>query len=126
PRRPQPHLPQRLHPGLPSRPPLVRLDHRHLLHPHQWFDTYPGFHNIISNNIVAGEFDSSSNHTDGNGIILDLSNGSYNASTANTPPVLIINNVVYGNGGRCIHAYIVTNFWISGSQNGSQERSMHL
>jgi len=47
------------------------------------------------------------------------------ASTANTPPVLIINNVVYGNGGRCIHAYIVTNFWISGSQNGSQERSMH-
>jgi Bacterial Ig domain/Putative Ig domain/Immunoglobulin domain/Right handed beta helix region/Immunoglobulin I-set domain len=78
----------------------------------QWFDTYPGFHNIISNNIVAGEFDSSSNHTDGNGIILDLSNGSYNASTANTPPVLIINNVVYGNGGRCIHAYIVTNFWI--------------
>jgi len=91
----------------------------------QWFDTYPGFHNIISNNIVVGEFDSSSNHTDGNGIILDLSNGSYNASTANTPPVLIINNVVYGNGGR-IHAYIVTNFWISGSQNGSQERSMHL
>lgn len=78
----------------------------------QWFDNYPGFHNIISNNIVVGEFDSSSNHTDGNGIILDLSNGSYNASTANTPPVLIINNVVYGNGGRCIHAYIVTNFWI--------------
>src|SRR5207302_1359070 len=27
-------------------------------------------------------------------------------------PVLIINNVVYGNGGRCIHAYIVTNFYI--------------
>src|SRR5256885_663275 len=26
--------------------------------------------------------------------------------------LLIINNVVYGNGGRCIHAYIVTNFWI--------------
>jgi hypothetical protein len=78
----------------------------------QWFDNYPGFHNIISNNIVVGEFDSSSNHTDGNGIILDLSNGSYNASSANTPPVLIINNVVYGNGGRCIHAYIVTNFWI--------------
>src|SRR5437016_2991124 len=75
-------------------------------------DASPGFHNIISNNIVAGEFDSSSHHTDGNGIILDLSNGSYNASTANTPPVLIINNVVYGNGGRCIHAYIVTNFWI--------------
>ncbi|HYL65246.1 MAG TPA: Ig-like domain-containing protein, partial [Candidatus Methylomirabilis sp.] len=39
----------------------------------QWFDNYTGFHNIISNNIVVGEFDSSSNHTDGNGIILDLS-----------------------------------------------------
>ncbi|HYL16141.1 MAG TPA: malectin domain-containing carbohydrate-binding protein, partial [Terriglobales bacterium] len=34
----------------------------------QWFDNYTGFHNIISNNIVVGEFDSSSNHTDGNGI----------------------------------------------------------
>jgi hypothetical protein len=78
----------------------------------QWFDNYPGFHNIISNNIVGGEFDSSSNHTDGNGIILDLSNGSYTASTANTPPVLIINNIVYGNGGRCIEAFVVTNFWI--------------
>ena len=78
----------------------------------QWFDNYQGFHNIISNNIVVGEYDSSTHHTDGNGIILDLSNGSYTASTANTPPVLIINNVVYGNGGRCIHAFVVTNFWI--------------
>jgi hypothetical protein len=78
----------------------------------QWFDNYGGFHNVISNNIVVGEYDGSSNHTDGNGIILDLSNGSYSASTANTPPALIINNVVYGNGGRCIHAFVVTNFWI--------------
>jgi hypothetical protein len=78
----------------------------------QWFDSYAGFHNIISNNIVVGEYDSSSNHTDGNGIILDLSTGSYSASTAHTPPVLIINNVVYGNGGRCIEAFVVTNFWI--------------
>jgi hypothetical protein len=77
----------------------------------QWFDSYPGFHNIISNNIVVGEFDSSSNHTDGNGIILDLSSGSYDPSTANTPPALIVNNVVYGNGGRCILGYVVTNFW---------------
>jgi hypothetical protein len=78
----------------------------------QWFDTYPGFHNIISNNIITGEFDGSPNHTDGNGIILDLSNGSYAYSSANTPPALIINNVVYGNGGRCIQANVVTNFWI--------------
>jgi hypothetical protein len=78
----------------------------------QWFDSYPGFHNLISNNIIAGEVDQSSHHTDGNGIILDLSSGSYTPSTANTPPALILNNVVYGNGGRCIVAYVVTNFWI--------------
>jgi len=78
----------------------------------QWFDNYPGFHNVIANNIVVGEYDSSTNHTDGNGIILDLSNGSYTPSTANTPPVLIINNVVYGNGGRCIQVFIVTNYYV--------------
>lgn len=69
-----------------------------------WFDSYAGFHNIASNNIITGEYDGSSNHTDGNGIILDLG--------SNTPPALIINNVVYGNGGRCIQANGVTNFWI--------------
>src|SRR5712672_889958 len=69
-----------------------------------WFDNYAGFHSIISNNIITGEFDGSPNHTDGNGIILDLG--------TNTPPALIVNNVVYGNGGRCIQANVVTNFWI--------------
>jgi len=69
----------------------------------QWFDNYSGFHNIASNNIITGEYDGSPNHTDGNGIILDLG--------GNTPPALIINNVVYGNGGRCIQANVVTNFW---------------
>ena len=70
----------------------------------RWFDSYAGFHNIASNNIITGEYDGSSNHTDGNGIILDLG--------SNTPPALIINNVVYGNGGRCIQANGVSNFWI--------------
>jgi hypothetical protein len=69
-----------------------------------WFDSYPGFHNVISNNIIAGEYDGSSSHTDGNGIILDRG--------GNTPSSLIINNVVYGNGGRCIQANGVTSFWI--------------
>ena len=78
----------------------------------QWYDSYAGFHNIISNNIVAGEVDQSSKHSDGNGIILDLSDRTYNGRSANTPPALIVNNVVYGNGGRCIEAYLVTNFWI--------------
>jgi hypothetical protein len=77
----------------------------------QWFDSNLGFHNVISNNIVAGEYDSSPYHTDGNGIILDLSNRTYDSNSANTPPALVINNVVYGNGGRCFQAYVVTNFW---------------
>jgi hypothetical protein len=77
----------------------------------QWFDKYEGFHNIIANNIITGEYDGSSHHSDGNGIILDLSNGTYDYASANTPPALVINNVVYGNGGRCIEAYTVTNFW---------------
>ncbi len=87
----------------------------------QWFDRYQGFHNIISNNFVAGEYDGSGKHTDGNGIILDLSNRSYRYGSANTPPALIINNVVYGNGGRCVHAFVVSNFWVVNNtcyQNG--------
>jgi len=55
----------------------------------RWFDSYSGFHNIISNNFVAGEYDGSSHHTDGNGIILDLSNGSYDYASADTPPALM-------------------------------------
>jgi hypothetical protein len=78
----------------------------------QWFDNYHGFHNVVSNNIVTGEVDQSSKHSDGNGIILDLSNRTYDYKSANTPPALIVNNVVFGNGGRCIEAYTVTNFWI--------------
>jgi hypothetical protein len=82
------------------------------LNSNQWYDSYRGFHNIISNNIVTGEVDQSAKHSDGNGIILDLSDRTYNYSSANTPPALIVNNLVYGNGGRCIEAYVVTNFWI--------------
>lgn len=79
---------------------------------HHWYDNAPGFHSYITNNIISGGYDGSSNHTDGNGIILDLSNDSYDYATANTPPALIANNVVYQNGGRCIITYVVTNFWI--------------
>jgi hypothetical protein len=71
---------------------------------HLWFDNYTGIHSVISNNIITGEVDQSSNHTDGNGIILDLG--------GNTPPALILNNVVYGNGGRCIEPNQVQNFYI--------------
>src|SRR5439155_3086646 len=78
----------------------------------QWLDTYVGFHNFVTNNIISGSYDGSTNHSDGNGIIMDLSNNSYDYSTANTPPALVANNVVYENGGRCIQAYVVTNIWV--------------
>jgi hypothetical protein len=74
------------------------------LNSNQWFDSYPGFHNIVANNIISGSYDNSPNHSDGNGIILDLG--------GNTPPALIVNNVVYGNGGRCIQPNSVQNFWV--------------
>ena len=80
----------------------------------QFFDTYAGLHSIISNNILAGEFDLSTNHTDGNGIILDLScrSGCTALASAHTPPLLIMNNVVYMNGGKCIIANIVSDFYV--------------
>jgi hypothetical protein len=72
-------------------------------------DTYTGLHNVISNNIVVGEVDQTTAHTDGNGIIFDLAYG----SNTTTPPGLIINNIVYGNGGRCVETnQYMTNFWI--------------
>jgi len=74
-----------------------------------WADTYTGIHNAISNNIIVGEIDESSANTDGNGIILDQAYG----TNTTTPAALILNNVVYGNGGRCIETnQNVTNFWI--------------
>lgn len=74
------------------------------LNSNKWFDTYAGFHSVVRNNIISGSFDNSSHHTDGNGIILDLG--------GTTPPVLVANNVVYGNGGRGIQALNNSNFWI--------------
>ena len=80
----------------------------------QFFDTYSGLHNLITNNMISGEVDGSTNHTDGDGIILDLScrSGCGTLATANTPPVLIMNNLVYDNGGRCIAAFNVSNFYV--------------
>jgi hypothetical protein len=65
-----------------------------------WFDSQPGFHNIIADNFISGGVDNSSNHTDGNGIILDLGGA--------IPPTLITGNVVYMNGGRGIESYETT------------------
>jgi len=80
-----------------------------------WYDKIDGLHNIITNNIISGEVDGSAHHTDGNGIILDNScwtTGCNSYSGVDTPPVLIMNNVIYQNGGRCIQALYATNFWV--------------
>lgn len=82
------------------------------LNSNQWYDRYDGLHNVVVNNIISGTFDASSYRSDGNGIIMDLSNRTYDAGSADTPPALVANNVVYQNGGRCIETYVVTQVWV--------------
>jgi hypothetical protein len=65
---------------------------------------YAGFHSYITNNIVGGTDDNSNPRSDGNGVIVD--NG------GNTPAVLIANNLVYMNFGRCIHSFNVARIWV--------------
>ena len=69
-----------------------------------WYDQAAGFHVYVVNNVITGQVDVSSNHSDGNGIISDRGGKS--------SPALIANNVVYMNGGRCIHSYLTNHVWI--------------
>ncbi len=69
----------------------------------RWHDQAESFHSIIARNIMTGSYDASTHHSDGNGVILDVSGSS--------PPVLITNNVVSINGGRCLHALNTNNGW---------------
>jgi len=57
-------------------------------------DQAPGFHNIVSGNLVYFNRETGSNHTDGNGIIID--------STSQDVGTVVENNVVYDNGGAGI------------------------
>ncbi len=73
-------------------------------------DTKPGFHNVISNNIIFNNSegaDGRNPHTEGHGIILDSFRlgpaGNYPAAT------LIENNLIYNNGGAGITAYLSNN-----------------
>ncbi len=78
----------------------------------EFYDNYAGFHNIISNNVISGEQDTTSN-TDGNGIIFDLSSDrTPGIAHSNTPPGLIVNNVVYENAGDCIVNFTVSHIWV--------------
>src|SRR5204863_9632437 len=77
------------------------------------FDCNDGLHNVISNNIVVGQYDNSPNHSDGNGFILDID--ATPSACAGTPApyepaALISNNVAYGRGGRRHEACEVTCF----------------
>jgi len=79
------------------------------------FDCNDGLHNVISNNIVVGQYDNSPYHSDGSGFILDMdSTPSSCVGTAAPyePAALIVNNVAYGNGGRCAEAFEVSFFWM--------------
>ena len=64
---------------------------------------------------MVGQYDNSPNHSDGNGFILDIdATPSACAGTAAPyePAALIVNNVAYGNGGRCAEAFQVGFFWM--------------
>ncbi len=78
------------------------------IHEARWHDHAGGFHSLVVGNVVSGSTDDSFHHTDGNGIILDLAAD----PRAGTPPVLVANNVVFMNGGRCIETYHATGAWI--------------
>ncbi len=77
-------------------------------------DTAPGFHNIISDNIVFNNAEINNGlsiHEDGNGIIIDDFRNTQNGSTYGiyAPQTLIENNLVFGNGARGIHVYSSNN-----------------
>ena len=79
------------------------------------FDCNDGLHNVISNNIVVGQYDNSPNHSDGNAFILDIDatpSGCAGTAAPYEPAALIVNNVAYGNGGRCAEALQVSFFWM--------------
>lgn len=66
------------------------------------YDNEPGYHIIIRNNLIYDNRNLTSNPTDGNGIILD-NNDQGGTPDLQNPKTLIANNVIFHNGGRCIH-----------------------
>jgi parallel beta-helix repeat protein len=66
------------------------------------YDNAPGYHNIIRNNIIYDNRNLSTTPTDGNGIIMD-NNDRGGTDSLRLGKTLIANNVIFHNGGRCIH-----------------------
>ncbi|TMJ93266.1 MAG: hypothetical protein E6G67_12920 [Actinobacteria bacterium] len=67
-----------------------------------WSDHFKGFHDFVVGNIISGATDDR-RHTEGHGIIVDRG---YNG-----PAVLVADNLVYENGGRCLDAYQSSHVW---------------
>jgi hypothetical protein len=62
----------------------------------------PGYHVIIRGNVIYNNRNLTSDPTDGNGIILD-NNDRGGTPELQNPKTLIANNIIFDNGGRCIH-----------------------
>lgn len=73
-------------------------------------DTYTGAHLVASNNIIVGEVDQSPADTDGNGVIIDTNQTC--VAPFVPPGAIVVNNLIYGNGGRCIEATQAANTWV--------------
>jgi serralysin len=72
------------------------------------YDKSPGYHIIIRNNLIYNNRNLQDNPTDGNGIILD-NNDLGGTPDLQAPKVLVANNVIFHNGGRCVHVLNTSN-----------------
>jgi parallel beta-helix repeat protein len=72
------------------------------------YDNKPGYHIIIRNNLIYDNRNLTNTPTDGNGIILD-NNDRGGTPDLQAPNILIANNVIFDNGGRCIHVLNTSN-----------------
>lgn len=66
------------------------------------YDSAPGYHNIIRNNLIYNNRNLTETPSDGNGIILD-NNDLGGTADQQFPKTLVANNIIFDNGGRCIH-----------------------
>jgi hypothetical protein len=95
------------HTGYGTGYPAVEMSSGISYNQNKFFDTYTGFHSYVVNNIISGSADLSG-HTEGKGVIMDLSGG----GGSNTPPVLIANNVMYENSANCVQVYFVSDIYV--------------
>jgi hypothetical protein len=72
------------------------------------YDNAPGYHLIIRNNFIYDDRNVTVTQSDGNGIILD-NNDLGGTPDSQAPKALIANNVIFHNGGRCIHVLNTSN-----------------